>query len=431
MSGQATTELYDVVGWSKKKTKKPASNQDGDASDPDIMMYDVLNRNDMKDNEANKSNKPQFLKEKSEVWHSSSTYGCMASIIIITWIILTIILIMVTIIYLEISTLKNADVVSTTKHQINSSSMKSPSVIKIDNIREIINEAYSDCFSNLSNVMLNIETCQNISSSLFKEKHEEFNAAITNAYDIIDNVTSYLSVLETSLIDYFFSSCSQALSKDSSYLSGNYILRSSTGALRNVYCDMNNTFGGYSKGWMRVAKLDVNKCPPGLMANTSGAIKTCVVTKDNAGCTPIVYSTSKISYTKITGRIRGYQNGTLDGFLGPQESLNINGNYVDGISITSNNEHVWTFAAGCNCISMKPKAVGSNYTCDEPSPSCSAGEFCTTHLWESQKCGNPSSPWFLRTLDHPTAANISVKVCRDQDRQDEDLAISTLELYVQ
>ncbi len=75
-------------------------------------------------------------------------------------------------------------------------------------------------------------------------------------------------------------------------------------------------------------------------------------------CTPIVYSTSKISYTKlITGRIRGYQNGTLDGFLGPQESLNINGNYVDGNSITSNNEHVWTFAAGCNCISMKPKTT--------------------------------------------------------------------------
>ncbi len=57
-------------------------------------------------------------------------------------------------------------------------------------------------------------------------------------------------------------------------------------------------------------------------------------------------------------------------------------------------------------------------------------ETCNTHLWNSQKCGN-SSPWFLRTLDHPTADNIRVRVCRDQDRQDEDLAISKLELYVQ
>ncbi len=355
---------------------------------------------------------------------------------------------MVTIMYLEISTLKIAGVVSTSNQQINGSSMNSSSVINDDNIREIINEAYSNCFSNLSNIMLNIETYQNISSSLLKKRHEEFNTAINNIYDIIDNVTSYLSVLETSLINYFFSSCSRALSKDSSYLSGNYILRSSTGALRNVYCDMNNTFGGDSKGWMRVSKLDVNNCPPGLKARTSGSIKTCVVSDNNAGCTEIVYSTAKISYAKITGQIRGYQIGTLDGFRdihSKPRSMNISANYVDGVSVTSNVEHVWTFAAGCDCNSMKPDTIGSNYTCDKP-PSCDIGVFCTTtHLWGLQKCAN-SSPWFLRTLDHPTAADIkvrvcrdqdrqdedlAVRVCRDQDRQDEDLAISKLELYVQ
>ncbi len=430
MSGQATSELYSVVNLSKKKTKKTAINQDGDTSDPDIMMYDILNRNDPKDNEAVKD-KTNLLMEKLKFL---STFKCMAFIIIMTWIILAIIFIMVTIIYLEISTLKTASVVSSSNQQINGSSMNSSSVIKDDNIREIINEAYSDCFSNLSNIMLNIETYQNISSTSLKERHKEFNSAINNVYDIIDNLTSYLSVLETSLINYFFSSCSQALSKDSSYLSGNYILRSSTGALRSVYCDMTNRFGGDSKGWMRVTKLDVNNCPPGFIAHTSGSIKTCVVSDNNAGCTEIVYSTAKIYFTKITGQIRGYQIGTLDGFIGindPPRSMNISANYVDGLSVTFNNEHVWTFAAGCDCNSMKPDTIGSNYVCDEPSPSCSAGSFCSTHLWESQKCGNPSSPWFLRTLDRPTAANIKVRVCRDQGRDDEDLAISKLELYLQ
>ncbi len=165
------------------------------------------------------------------------------------------------------------------------------------------------------------------------------------------------------------------------------------------------------------------------MPHTSASRKTCIDTKDDAGCTTILYSTFKISYTKITGQIRAYQIGTLDGFSG-RRGMNIGDNYVDGVSITSNNEHVWTFAAGCNCDSMKPVAVGVNYTCDKP-PSCSAGYFCNIHLWESQKCSNPSPWWFLRTLDHPTAANIEVRVCRDQDRDDEDLAISTLELYVQ
>ena len=429
MSEQATSELYAVVNLSKKKTKKPASNQDEDTSDPDIMMYDVLNTNDQTDNEAVKDDKPQLLKVKSRFQYLSSTFGCMSFILITTWIILAIILIIVTIKYLEISTLKTTSIVSTSNQQINGSSMNSSSVIKDDNIRKMITEAYSNCFSNLSNIMLNIETYQNISSSLLKERHQEFNAAINNIYDIIDNITSYLSLLETSLINFFFSSCPQALTTDSSYLSGIYILRSSTGALRSAYCDMNNTFGGNSPGWMRVAKLDVNECPPGLMPHMSASRKTCIVIKDDAGCNTIEYSTFKISYTKITGQIRAYQIGTLDGFSGIR-GMNIDDNYVDGVSITSNNEHVWTFAAGCNCDSMKPVAVGVNYTCDKP-PSCSAGYFCNIHLWESQKCSNPSPWWFLRTLDHPTAANIEVRVCRDQDRDDEDLAISTLELYVQ
>ncbi len=71
MSRQATSELYSVVNLSKKRTKKPASNQDGDTSDPDIMMYDVLNRNDSKDNEAFKD-KPNSSKFR----YISTTFKC-------------------------------------------------------------------------------------------------------------------------------------------------------------------------------------------------------------------------------------------------------------------------------------------------------------------------------------------------------------------
>ena len=406
MSGQATSDLYAVVDLSKKRTKKPASNQDRDASDQDVVVYDVLSSNDQKDKRDVKENEPQLSKKKSKIYQVLSSYKVIVSILIITWIILVITFVMVINVCLSMG-----------KPQQNDLSIVS-SLIREEGIRRIINEAFSN-WSNLSRIVA---------------RQDDFNTAVNNFYNIIENITYNLSLFEIEVTEYHFSSCSQALSKDSSYLSGNYILRSSTGALRNVYCDMNNTFGGDSKGWMRVSKLDVNNCPPGLKALTSGTIKTCVVSDNNAGCTEIVYSTAKISYAKITGQIRGYQIGTLDGFRdirSQPRSMNISANYVDGISVTSNNEHVWTFAAGCDCNSMKPDTIGSNYVCDEPSPSCSAGSFCSTHLWESQKCGNPSSPWFLRTLDRPTAASIKVRVCRDQDRQDEDLAISILELYVQ
>ncbi len=386
MSGQVTSDLYAVVDLSKKKTKKPASNQDRHASDPDVMMYDVLSSNDQKDKRDVKDNEPKLSKEKSKIYQALSSYKVVISILIITWIVLVITFVMVINVYLSMG-----------NPQQNDLSIIS-SLIREEGIRRIINEAFSN-WSNLSRIVA---------------RQDDFNTAVNNFYNIIENITYNLSLFEIEVTEYHFSSCSQALSKDSSYLSGNYILRSSTGALRNVYCDMNNTFGGDSLGWMRIAKLDVNQCPPDLMARTFGRVKACIVTEDNAGCTTLVYSTFKIDYTKITGQIRGYQNRTLDGFKNISaliRSTNISKNYVDGVSVTSNYEHVWTFAAGCDCNSEKPDTIGSNYTCDKH-PSCRVGALCAIHLWESQKCGNPSSPWFLRTLDRPTAASIKWRGCR-------------------
>ena len=78
-------------------------------------------------------------------------------------------------------------------------------------------------------------------------------------------------------------------------------MRSSTGDLRSVYCDMNRTFGGNSTGWMRVAELDVNNCPPGLRHEITISVNTCVVIEDNPGCTEITYPVFNTQYTQVTG----------------------------------------------------------------------------------------------------------------------------------
>ena len=69
---------------------------------------------------------------------------------------------------------------------------------------------------------------------------------------------------------------------------------------------MNRAFEGSSTGWMRVAELDVNNCPPRIKPETTNSVDTCVVTPDNAGCTEILYPAYIIKYTNITGQIRGY-----------------------------------------------------------------------------------------------------------------------------
>ena len=47
-------------------------------------------------------------------------------------------------------------------------------------------------------------------------------------------------------------------------------------------------------------------------------------------------------------------------------------------------------------------------------------------------CASSSNPpWFYRQLSEHTTDNIEMRVCRDQPRSDEDIAIQAYEIYIQ
>ena len=213
---------------------------------------------------------------------------------------------------------------------------------------------------------------------------------------------------------------------------------SSAGVLRSVYCDLTRTFGGTSKGWMRVAELDVNNCPPGTRTETVHTSTNCKVSEDRAGFTVMYYPVYNISYMQVTGRIRAYQINTLDGFLSEDESIRteiistntLDSNYLDGVSITTNSYHVWSFAGGCSCNDdlQKPDFIGDNYICNGSLHST----FNKPHeelICENQQC-NENSDWFFRTSLPSNATDIRVRICRDQDSNDEDIALTELEIYI-
>ena len=59
-------------------------------------------------------------------------------------------------------------------------------------------------------------------------------------------------------------------------------------------------------------------------------------------------------------------------------------------------------------------------------------------LWDGAGCGGQSTccsfnnpPWFYKPLPQPTTDDIEMRVCRDQDSTDEDIAIAIIEFYVQ
>ena len=89
----------------------------------------------------------------------------------------------------------------------------------------------------------------------------------------------------------------------------------------------------------------------------------------------------------------------MDGF----RNVSLNSNYLDGVSVSSNNEHVWSFAGGCLCDEdansnnlNKPIFVGNDCTCNQ-----------SDYLWrDKQQCGSDSS-WFFKMLP-PTTADKTV-----------------------
>lgn len=176
------------------------------------------------------------------------------------------------------------------------------------------------------------------------------------------------------------------------------------------------------------------------------------------------YSTGRL-YSKVCGRIIGYQVASPDAFnvndAIHQRLQSVNQIYVDGISVThgSPRTHLWTFAGGvsqgahlfpradCLCavnnVSQRrpaPAFIGNNYYCE-------SGNWVETFdyagflyvndpIWdgqvcEGQCCNGKSPPWFSVELSNPTANDIEVRVCGDQSVCDEDTLISLMELYVQ
>ena len=236
--------------------------------------------------------------------------------------------------------------------------------------------------------------------------------------------------------------------------SGYYWASNSNDSPTLVYCTM--SCGTLTGGWMRVGFLDMtnssHQCPSGLMErNDSPNIRTCVRNETLGGCTSVELSTANIQYSDVCGRITAYQVGSTDDFQFRRPNTDINSAYVDGVSLTHGNprQHIWTFAAAgridtiCSCCNeSRPASVGSDFFCDSGNPMPSSATFVTFHsanpLWDGDECAadneccpTDNPPYFLKTLPQPTTDDIEMRVCRDEHRINEDIAIETVEIYVQ
>ena len=222
---------------------------------------------------------------------------------------------------------------------------------------------------------------------------------------------------------------------------------------------------------MRVARVNMtetnSQCPSGLELITSPK-RLCRKIGSAGGCSSVFFPTHNVQYSRICGKVIGYQYfspDAFDPFRGNQQ-LTIDGTYVEGVSLTYGSnprQHIWTFAAAldetpghnyysCHCTNdlayvaftgVIPPFIGDDYFCETGSRLLVQKQwYLDDPLWDGEGCGRfssccareqqPIKPWFCRELPAPIADDIELRACRTGPRDiDEDFGLEIVEVYVQ
>ena len=305
---------------------------------------------------------------------------------------------------------------------------------------------------------------------------EAVNTAIEPIEQLLRSLQNDIALLRNPKLGqtpaYPASSCSEILAAVPSSPSGYYWLRAGDGSSIRVYCDMTRTCGGITGGWMQVANIDTtdssHTCPQGLKTLTT-PLRMCGRSITSPGCSSATFDSHGISYTRVCGKIIGYQNGStdafmpysfnsMDAFMPYNQPLTINDTYIDGVSLTHGSKprkHIWSFAAAidetqtgyisskCPCNTREstpiPPWVGNDYFCDSGAEDRWQRIFYPDDpLWDGKGCGPTSTccsfnnpPWFSKQLPSPTTDDIEMRLCVDQPNADEDITVEKVELFVQ
>ena len=237
---------------------------------------------------------------------------------------------------------------------------------------------------------------------------------------------------------------------------GLYWIRTNEGTF-HVTCNMNLKCGDIEGGWMQVVDVDMNRddsCP-GTWQKITNPRRLCLGSSA-AGCASAHFCVDGVNYQHICGQAKAFQKGSMDAFVSRSQS--IDRSYVDGISISigSPRKHVWTYAVGrsddylytsdpltCPCATHPgpppPAFVGNNYYCESGNVGTAdiSTYYLSDALWDGHGCTDGNGccaqigmPWFYRKLPVPVADDFEIRICKDQDHSNEDVAVENLEIFV-
>ena len=272
-----------------------------------------------------------------------------------------------------------------------------------------------------------------------------YNTLISSVSDVLTGITDLQTGIDAFQMNDDITSCEDIKNKWPWATSGWYEISSEA-----VYCYMGERCSTAGP-WRRVLYLDMTDpsqtCPKNFRIYSSNGVRTCGRPSGDGGCVDTVSPTSSLSYSKICGRVIGYQWGSPDGLQGGT----IDGVYVDGVSLTRGNprQHVWTFinsyndeVSQCPCSggNSNPSFIGNDYTCESGlTGSWSQILYTDDPIWDGLGCNSAETdccslanvPWFYKDLGSATTDYLELRTCGNQHTDDEDTTLEIYEIYVQ
>lgn len=218
--------------------------------------------------------------------------------------------------------------------------------------------------------------------------------------------------------------------------------------------------GGNTTGWVQIAFYNMTNTSyncPGSLVRYDTPKRSCGRGSSYNGCLSTFFSVNGRSYSKVCGRIIGYQVGPTTPFY--QSTGNIDSRYICGVSLTygsSPRKHIWSFAAAlghsydyqwnCPCTSIGyqrnvtvPAFINGNYFCETGIDRYRQNTFYPDHpLWDGEGCRATSTccafnnpPWFCQNLTQPNTEDIEMRLCSSYSTGDlEDTPLELIELYI-
>ena len=212
---------------------------------------------------------------------------------------------------------------------------------------------------------------------------------------------------------------------------------------------------------MRVADIDMTRykerCPSDDFRRIESSGKTMCGGQDRR-CISTSFSSHGIQYSRVCGKIIGYQFGRTNAFnkYYLDQTVSIESYFLDGVVLTYGHPrcHIWSFAAGfsqystdasscpCNDVGsgVIPPYVGNDHFCDsghQYNTDPAFIYFINDPLWDGSGCFNGdccefnSPPWFCKDLPEYTTEDIELRLCLSEPTSNEDVLIEVVELYVQ